>query len=397
MAETGVADPVTPPNDAVSERRERSPSSLAGWGYLVVLLAVFVGLALWANQQGGATESSLIDTSTSSPTVAPALEPALVTLTVDRAVATLQGSVPDEGARQQLLRIAEEQFGRGNVVDELTVDPGVDLATGIFSVGGRALTGDLSPELVQLTAGADLGLAAGPFEVQFVAPNVNPAEIVMTVGGDTVLIAGTVPDEAAVTRVRLTAEAVYGEGNVDTTGLEIATTTLDGASILISGLTAPGDRRAVELAEVAVVDFSSASVTDESKVDVSDEALDAFEAQLAEALRANPILFDVGTSRLTDEGLANLVPIAASINAIPELGVEVVGHTDNTGGESVNQTLSESRAEAVSDALIELGVDPARLSTRGAGASEPIASNDTREGRQLNRRIQFIFERLEGE
>lgn len=396
MAETGVADPVTPPNDALSEGQDRRPSSLAGWGYLGVLLVIFVALALWANQQGGGTESSLIDTSTPPPTVAPALEPASVSLTVDRAVATLQGSVPDEGARQQLLRIAEEQFGRGNVVDELTVDPGVDLATGILSVSGTAENGDLSPELVQLTAGADLGLAAGPFDVQFVTPTVDSAQIVMTVGGDTVLIAGTVPNEAAVTRIRLTAEAVYGEGNVDTTGLEIATTTLDGASIVISGLTAPGDRRAVQLAEVAVVDFSSASVIDQSQIDVSDEALDAFEAQLAETLRANPILFDVGTSRLTDDGLANLVPVAASINAIPELGVEVVGHTDDTGGESVNQTLSESRAETVRDELIELGVDPARLSTRGAGASEPIASNNTREGRQLNRRIQFIFERLDG-
>lgn len=392
MAGSDSVDTEVP--DAVGSDRARSGQEVFGWVYLGAILAVFVALALWAYQQNGDSGSAFIEAARpSSTTMPPELVPASVSLEVDRAIATLRGVVPDEGARNQLVRITEEHFGRGNVVDELTIDRGVDLATGTITVTGVAENGDPSPELVQLTAGADLGLAAGPFELEFVAPSVDPAEIVMTVGGDTVLVTGTVPDDAAVTRVLLTAEVVYGEGNVDVTGLEIAPTTLDGASITIGGVTAPGDLRAVELAEVAALDFSAAAVVDDSQVDVSDAALTAYEEQLAIRLRENPILFDVGTSRITAEGRTNLGAIAEAITAVPDLGVEVVGHTDNTGGDSVNQTLSESRAEAVRDVLVELGVEASRLTTRGAGASEPIASNDTREGRQLNRRIQFIFER----
>ena len=83
---------------------------------------------------------------------------------------------------------------------------------------------------------------------------------------------------------------------------------------------------------------------------------------------------------------------AAAINAAPGISVEVVGHTDDQGAAGANQELSEARAQAVLDRLVELGVDADRLAARGAGEDEPVDDNETAEGRAANRRIAFEFE-----
>ncbi len=352
-------------------------------------------MALWANQLNDAPGSTFVDAGrTTSTTATPAaLKPAIVNAEINRSTATLTGTVPDEGARIQLVRIAEAEFGRGNVVDDLTVDPGVDLASGTINIRGVSETGDDAPEILRLTVQAQLGLTPGEFDISVVDPAVDPAMILMAVEGDSVIVTGTVPDEVTVRRLVAAAEAAYGDGNVDAAGLEIVPTTMEGATITIEGSTAPGDLRANDLAEVAALDFNSAIVANASQIDLSDAALDVYEAQLQATLVANPILFDVGTSRITGEGQANLLQIVAAITAVPDLGVEIVGHTDSDGGDTVNQTLSESRAVAVQEALVNLGIPVERLTTRGAGSSEPIASNDTREGRQRNRRIEFKFAR----
>ena len=80
----------------------------------------------------------------------------------------------------------------------------------------------------------------------------------------------------------------------------------------------------------------------------------------------------------------------------PAMTITIVGHTDSRGTEEGNEQLSLDRAEAVKAIFVERGIDPARLTTRGAGASEPIASNDTATGRSENRRIQFFLENILG-
>jgi len=72
------------------------------------------------------------------------------------------------------------------------------------------------------------------------------------------------------------------------------------------------------------------------------------------------------------------------------VSVEVVGHTDSTGPETYNQDLSLRRARAVADYLIANGISSSRLTVRGEGESSPVASNDTREGRAENRRVELI-------
>jgi outer membrane protein OmpA-like peptidoglycan-associated protein len=73
----------------------------------------------------------------------------------------------------------------------------------------------------------------------------------------------------------------------------------------------------------------------------------------------------------------------------PEMRVELSGHTDNTGGDDVNQNLSEDRAQAVYKYLVEQGVSEDRLVARGYGATRPIDTNDTDAGREKNRRTEL--------
>jgi OOP family OmpA-OmpF porin len=83
---------------------------------------------------------------------------------------------------------------------------------------------------------------------------------------------------------------------------------------------------------------------------------------------------------------------AASLLSQSSGNVSVGGHTDSVGADAYNQGLSERRAAAVKDYLVGKGVDSSRLTTTGYGESSPIASNDTADGRALNRRVELNLE-----
>jgi outer membrane protein OmpA-like peptidoglycan-associated protein len=101
------------------------------------------------------------------------------------------------------------------------------------------------------------------------------------------------------------------------------------------------------------------------------------------------ILFDVDKATLKDEAKANIDKLAVILKKYPDTNVLIEGHTDATGTEEHNLELSRERAQSVSNYLAQLGVDPARFTATGYGESQPIASNDTQEGRQQNRRVEL--------
>ncbi len=117
--------------------------------------------------------------------------------------------------------------------------------------------------------------------------------------------------------------------------------------------------------------------------------LDVCRRTVADFAAGHAILFQSGSARMTDDSLASLAGLAASLGACPDADLYVEGHTDADGAEDLNLALSVSRAEAVIDALAALGVAPERLYAVGYGESLPIASNDTAEGKRANRRIVF--------
>ena len=135
---------------------------------------------------------------------------------------------------------------------------------------------------------------------------------------------------------------------------------------------------------------------------------DELEAQLAEqakveettdanGLRAIKITFDggilfaTGKSELSQGARTNLSAFATSLLNNPNTNVQIFGYTDNTGSMQVNTTLSNQRANAVRNYLMEAGVPADRLTATGVPMADYIASNDTAEGRALNRRVEIYI------
>jgi len=103
----------------------------------------------------------------------------------------------------------------------------------------------------------------------------------------------------------------------------------------------------------------------------------------------NNIFFDFNKSTLRPESVSELNRLVKLMNETPPLRIEISGHTDNVGSKSYNKRLSEKRAKAVVDYLVDKGIDKSRLAFAGYGFAQPIASNDTPMGRQKNRRTEF--------
>ncbi len=102
------------------------------------------------------------------------------------------------------------------------------------------------------------------------------------------------------------------------------------------------------------------------------------------------ITFDVGKSVIKPESMGEINRIVKLMQENPELKFEVQGHTDNTGNAASNQTLSEARAKAIVDKLVEMGISASRLTSVGKGQTSPIADNSTDEGKAKNRRVEFV-------
>jgi len=111
------------------------------------------------------------------------------------------------------------------------------------------------------------------------------------------------------------------------------------------------------------------------------------------------ISFDTDRAAIQEDSNSVLDEIARVLNAHPELvKIRIEGHTDGLGSERKNRELSERRAVAVRTYLIERGVDARRLIAEGFGAENPIAPNDTEEGRAKNRRVAFtVLDRVDGD
>jgi outer membrane protein OmpA-like peptidoglycan-associated protein len=108
------------------------------------------------------------------------------------------------------------------------------------------------------------------------------------------------------------------------------------------------------------------------------------------------VLFDTNQSQLKSGGERNVQKLAEFLKRYPQRTVLIEGFTDSRGSNSSNQVLSEQRAQAVSMALTNMGIDRARISTKGYGESYAIASNDTASGRQLNRRVEIMLSDEQG-
>ncbi len=112
---------------------------------------------------------------------------------------------------------------------------------------------------------------------------------------------------------------------------------------------------------------------------------------LSIVLTMGDVLFDTDQAQLKLGGLRLVQQLAVLLNEYPQRNVLVEGFTDSTGSQAHNMSLSSLRAEAVRTALLAEGIAATRVATRGHGENTPVASNDTADGRELNRRVEIVL------
>ncbi|PFG64735.1 OOP family OmpA-OmpF porin [Thioclava sp. ES.031] len=114
-------------------------------------------------------------------------------------------------------------------------------------------------------------------------------------------------------------------------------------------------------------------------------------ARLNDTLKKKKVDFDPGSAQVASESLDALDALAKSMKNCTDFKMEVAGYTDNQGREEMNLQLSQQRAQAVIRGLLDRGVLIGNLEAKGYGEAQPIASNDTEQGREMNRRIEFVL------
>ncbi|MGE3189813.1 MAG: OmpA family protein, partial [Vicinamibacterales bacterium] len=192
-------------------------------------------------------------------------------------------------------------------------------------------------------------------------------------GGD-----GAAMDESTVVFVRMSDAQVAGSARIDPEAGTYSTSLPTGAQyaayVSVPGFAGVGQ----------VVDLRRASNRQPVSLDLQVQAL-----RPGEVIRLNNVFFDTASYELLDESRAELDRLVLLLDRHPKMRIEVAGHTDSRDSEASNLELSQNRAAAVRAYLESAGIDPGRLESKGYGETRAIASNDTDEGRQLNRRVEF--------
>jgi outer membrane protein OmpA-like peptidoglycan-associated protein len=120
------------------------------------------------------------------------------------------------------------------------------------------------------------------------------------------------------------------------------------------------------------------------------------EQERLDVVLASDVLFTSGSASLYPGGRDKLRQLAGVLSRYPQSTIQIVGHTDSVGSEQMNVDLSRRRAQAVADEITANGVSSGRISIRGLGESQPVATNDTPEGRAQNRRVEIQINPTEG-
>ena len=113
--------------------------------------------------------------------------------------------------------------------------------------------------------------------------------------------------------------------------------------------------------------------------------------EVGQSVRLNNIFFETGKSSLKEESYPELFRVVKFLNDNPSIKIEIGGHTDNVGKAAYNMKLSTERAKAVAEFIMLQGIPESAITSKGYGLTKPIADNNTAEGRQINRRVEFTI------
>lgn len=397
---------MTSPNRRLSGPVAKTGSEFSLWKFiagatlLVILVVTATQCGSRQNQDatgglvGTTTDNEVAGTTTTTAVSTPAADIEVdyaslmdeagfgsLSLVVADGIATLRGEVPDEATRQAAESAALSMPDITAVDNQLTIAATslleVAAANGNFSfflaaVDAAGLTETLNgPGPFTVFAPTDrafLEFADGEIDTQLAL--LNDSETVATLMAN-----HTVEGSLSASQIAsLDGALTLGEATV-------LFSTIDGVSTVDGALISDPDQTASN-----GVLHGIAGVLDPQRLVATNPV------ELQDALSAlEPITFETGSAVITAEGEAILAEAAATISAI-DSEVLIAGHTDDQGGETANQALSEQRAASVLAYLVGLGVPEELLSSTGFGESEPVADNTTEEGRAQNRRIEFVVE-----
>ncbi|ACT95318.1 OmpA family protein [Dyadobacter fermentans] len=143
------------------------------------------------------------------------------------------------------------------------------------------------------------------------------------------------------------------------------------------------------IAEGENIDLTDSTGKEKSFKEIANKSLKLIPIEEGQIVRLNNIFFATGKATLREESFPELNRIAISMTENKTLAIELGGHTDNTGSAEFNVNLSQERADTVREYLIGKGIEPDRIASKGYGETKPVATNDTPEGQQQNRRVEF--------
>lgn len=390
-----AASPAVTADDFSTEmerlRSEASAEQRSAWAYLGVLTGLFAALVIVGYGCSDLRTDEVAGTGGAE--LASDGHPARLVFRVDGDIITLEGTVPDEAAKAQLLASAQLSYGSENVIDELVVDDGSSFEEGTIRVVGSAAFDDDRPQALQDAIGADFGLANRGFEVGFVETVLAPVNALVAVADGRIQLSGALPDQQSIDDLVVVGGEVWGAANVDSSLLTIGETTWTDGRIRMTGTALSNDQRIgtfvtlipERIGALVSVDTSGLTIDDISRL------LTEVQTQINALVGESPIRFAPLSAEIEPDSDPTLVEVAILVAQLPSTPFEVVGHTDDVGNEQENLLLSQDRAQAVVDRLIELGVAGERMSSRGEGEAKPIAENDTDEGKAANRRIEFVL------
>ena len=320
--------------------------------------AAALSIAAIAELKGGSVTFSDADVTLISP-------PGTDQREFDRIVGALENSLPDVFALHAVLTPNPSDPSQGPAEFVATLSP-----EGLVQLNGR-LNDEIVAQTAESFAIARFGSAtvSNRARTDEALPGDWPLRVLSGLEALSLLSNGS---------ARVTAEDITVTGN---TGSKSARSDI---SKLLSDKLGEGSRFSVEVTYLEKLDPVASMLTP-----------DECETKIAEILKVRKITFEPGSDTVDATSLGTLDEISEVLGNCPELRMEIAGHTDSQGRETMNEALSKSRALAVLNALRDRRVATGSFTAKGYGETKPIASNDTEEGREANRRIEITLVRPE--
>lgn len=325
------------------------------------LLALFVLAMLCAQRTMTAGVSSAL-----------VAEPARahLSLGIESGKIVLRGGVPDVTLKQQLVAKAYQVFGAGNVVNQLTVEPNVRSEDWLPRAG----------EVIQRLKNWGTG------SVAFEGPKV-------VLGGEAKTEAEKLKRQDDITAVLGNTARVDSHMQVSGGGAPAPSIPAAPPASAPTAAHQPPNSTTAQTpppaAAASAAAVTAAPAANKPTTPVSGGKPSALVTRVHDAMAGKSIDFEIGSATLTPGSAKLLDELVPILQSDKDVKLEIGGHTDNYGDPRFNQMVSQARAVAVAQYLIGRGVDGRRLVSKGYGDARPVASNKTRDGRRVNRRVTF--------